>query len=141
MKIILVLAASVLITSCSSNTPAPAPQAVNCMGVWAQCLGDCGDGKGVQHYVVLKSAQNGGAACEAADGQARACTASVCAPPQDPHLVAHDMAELVAKGTAGSFCITVTDSNGKQSQANVPNGFGPCLLVFQHADGMYYDNK
>jgi len=128
------------VIGCSHSTPAPQPSPVDCSGVWGACQGACGEGKGSQLFSVVLSAKNGGKACEAADGSVRSCTASVC-PVNPPGWVAANLNDLVAGGVAGSYCITVHAVDGSVSQAPVPNGFGPCLIVFEHADGSYWTSK
>lgn len=77
MKVLL-LSTIVLLSFVGCSSKSPAPQPVDCVESLSPCLGDCGEGKGIQHYVVLSPAQNGGKECSH-EGQAVACTASVCA--------------------------------------------------------------
>lgn len=76
MKVLL-LSTIVLLSFIGCSKDEVKPQPVDCVESLSPCLGDCGVGKGVQHYIVLAPAQNGGKAC-LHEGQAVACTASVC---------------------------------------------------------------
>lgn len=75
LMIFTLLTGLLFFTACGKND---SPQVRHCTGVWSECKGECGEGKGKQYFVVLQQAENGGMACEALDGQEKACTASVC---------------------------------------------------------------
>ena len=52
---------------------------VNCEGEWSECSGACGT-TGSQTFTITTPAENGGAACDYADGATQSCQNEACEP-------------------------------------------------------------
>jgi len=60
----------------------PCDDPVDCEGSWSECSGNCGT-TGTETFTITTPAENGGAACDYADGTTRSCENEACAPEED----------------------------------------------------------
>lgn len=100
----------------------PCGDPVDCVGAWGECEGACGT-TGTQTFTITTPAENGGAACEAADGATRSCTTEACPPEEPCPTVCGYPGGSVADGHGGLKTCPATDPCPVDC---VLGDYGPC---------------
>jgi hypothetical protein len=86
----------------------PCGDPVDCEGSWSECSGPCGT-TGSQTFTITTPAENGGAACDYADGATQSCQNEACEPEGECPTVCGYEGGQVPDGQGGYKTCAATD--------------------------------